>query len=430
MTQNRIALPTLKGKMGDWFYYVTLLPLKEVAKRVSMVEEIDEIYRSRELRKLIQREVSNRTKDIVEYLKTQDQRFFNSLILGIHGGKPSWQEISIEIKNKDVEIKEEDIRYLNRTFGILTLYGDEKIFAIDGQHRAKAIRDAIKSKEEFKNEEVTAIFVAHKTNEEGVIRTRRLFTTLNRYAKPVTLSEIIALDEDDICAILTRELIDYHPLFQNDNISLSKGSSIPNADKSSFTNIVSLYKCINILLPIHLARLGVIKETQWNDFKKRRPNDKVVEDSKKFIFKLWDHFIESFPALSKYLSLKNSLNKAAKFRNTEGGHILFRPVGLILFFEVISGLLKLDWEIDDIFNRISKIEIDLNKKPWVEVLWESKAKRMITRKENKKAALWLCYYILNIDLSKVKTSEDKLKGEYASLLNKEISEVKLPEKVH
>ena len=45
-------------------------------------------------------------------------------------------------------------------------------------------------------------------------RTRRLFTTLNRYAKPVKKSEIIALDEDDIIAIITRELVEKYPLFR------------------------------------------------------------------------------------------------------------------------------------------------------------------------------------------------------------------------
>jgi len=31
--QNKLILPTLRGKMGDWFYYVALMSFKEVAKR-------------------------------------------------------------------------------------------------------------------------------------------------------------------------------------------------------------------------------------------------------------------------------------------------------------------------------------------------------------------------------------------------------------
>ena len=69
--------------------------------------------------------------------------------------------------------------YLNRTFGILILNGEEKLFAIDGQHRTKAIKDALKEKPSIKEEEVAVIFIAHSESDEGLIRTRRLFSTLN-----------------------------------------------------------------------------------------------------------------------------------------------------------------------------------------------------------------------------------------------------------
>lgn len=49
-------------------------------------------------------------------------------------------------------------------------------------------------------------------------RSRRLFSTLNRYAKPVSMRDIIALDEDDVVAIASRDLIDTHPLFARDRL--------------------------------------------------------------------------------------------------------------------------------------------------------------------------------------------------------------------
>lgn len=195
---KELILPTLKGYIGDWNYYVSLMPFKEVAQRVSLA---DEIHKDKGLSRMIQRKVSNRTKDIVEYLKTQEQRFFNSIILGIYGGSPHWQEMDID--KKQIDLTEEQLDYLNRTFGILTLSGTEKIFAIDGQHRSKAIKDAILENKSLEDEEIAVIFVAHKKTKEGEIRTRRLFSTLNRYAKPVNTSEIIALDEEDNCAIIT-----------------------------------------------------------------------------------------------------------------------------------------------------------------------------------------------------------------------------------
>jgi len=149
---KKLVLPALRGRIGDWFYYVSLLPFKEVAQRISMA---DEIHKSKDLRDWIQTEVSQRIEGIVTYLETQEQRFFNSLILGIYGGSPSWQELDIKTRYADLE--EEDLDYLNRTFGILTLKGDEKIFPIDGQHRTQAIKDALKNKEELQEEEISVI---------------------------------------------------------------------------------------------------------------------------------------------------------------------------------------------------------------------------------------------------------------------------------
>src|SRR5690606_12619644 len=96
-------------------------------------------------------------------------------------------------------------------------------------------------------EEVTVIFLAHKNDREGEVRTRRLFSTLNRYAVPVKISEIIALDEDDNGAILTRWLMEDFDYF-NDRIQFTKTRSMNQGNKSHFSNIVLLYDLVNIIL--------------------------------------------------------------------------------------------------------------------------------------------------------------------------------------
>ena len=50
-------------------------------------------------------------------------------------------------------------------------------------------------------DEVSVIFVAHEATSQGLERTRRLFTTLNKTDRPVSKGDIIALDEDDVVAI-------------------------------------------------------------------------------------------------------------------------------------------------------------------------------------------------------------------------------------
>ena len=61
-------------------------------------------------------------------------------------------------------------------------------------------------------------------------KTRRIFSTLNRYAKPVTTGDIIALDEDDTVAIVTRNLLESFPLFIKDRIASAKSSKALSND--------------------------------------------------------------------------------------------------------------------------------------------------------------------------------------------------------
>ena len=213
-------IPALRACMGDWVYYVTFLRMEQIAERISIAQEI---HSSKVLKDMIQRQITDRSKQISDYLLKQPQRFFNALIVGVYGGSPDWYEL--DIRTNHLFDAEALPRELDGVLGFLRLDGTEILFAIDGQHRVEGIKQALQENAELKQEEVSTIFVAHRNDPVGMERTRRLFTTLNRYAKPVSKSEIVALDEDDILAITTRELVEKHPLFQ-EKISLSKTKAV------------------------------------------------------------------------------------------------------------------------------------------------------------------------------------------------------------
>lgn len=110
------------------------------------------------------------------------------------------------------------------------------------------IKQALAKDATLGSQEVSVILVGHENTTEGKERTRRLFTTLNRYAKPVTKGEIIALDMDDIVALVTRRLISEPPLFQ-DKVSELRTKNISPQDKKSFASIVSIYHALDFYLP-------------------------------------------------------------------------------------------------------------------------------------------------------------------------------------
>ena len=96
-------------------------------------------------------------------------------------------------------------------------------------------------------DEVSVIFVAHKETENGLERTRRLFTTLNKTARPVSKGNIIALDEDDVMAIYMRRLIEDTELFTEKRIAFVPSNNMPVAKTTGLTTIGNLYDVLTIL---------------------------------------------------------------------------------------------------------------------------------------------------------------------------------------
>lgn len=363
-----LHLPTLKGRMGDWIYYITLLRFKDVSERISMAFEI---HKNEKLSRWIQRQLTNRTGDIVSYLESQEQRFFNSLILGIYGGKPSWQEI--EIKDSPNVYDEESIDYLDRSFGVLTLNGDEKIFPIDGQHRTKAIRDVLAKSENLANEEIAAIFVAHKTTPEGEERTRRLFTTLNRYAKPVSKSEIIALDEDDNCAILTRRLVDDFELFKG-RILLSKTKSINPQNTKAFTNIIVIYdSLVTLLTNKRVAGIAVSGEN-YNMFTKKRVTDEALEHKSIFLKSLFIELVSSIPVLKDFF-----IDNLEVDRSQLGSSLLFRPIGQNIFFMVLKVAMDREKK-EEALAFFAGTDFSLDNPVWNKIFWDEEVSNIKTNK--------------------------------------------------
>jgi DNA sulfur modification protein DndB len=410
-----MILPSLRAHMGDWIYYVTFMKMGDIAKRVKMVAEI---HRSDKLRNWIQREVTDRSEQIKNYLLRQEQRFFNSIIVGVYGGAPQWFEMSFQ-KGKGIEIPP----YTKGALGFLTLQGDEDLFAIDGQHRVSAIKQAVKQKKKLANDEVSIIFISHRRNYAGMQRTRRLFATLNRYAKPVNLMEVIALDEDDGIAITTRDLIDRYSLFSDGKILIKKGKPIPASDKKSFTTIIVLYEVLDWIL-------SDIQGKNKKEFKRFRPDEATIKQMYSESVNFWDLMKKYFVPLQKIEKKSSKDISVEPYRNREGGNLLFRPVGLLSVARAIAESKKVGYSMEETIKKISALNLELTTEPWVGLLWENIGKKMITRKENQKVASQLLLYMIGYDMKKFGIKdENKLKENYASKLNKPVEEVQLPSKL-
>ncbi|MFX0206531.1 MAG: DGQHR domain-containing protein [Candidatus Hodarchaeota archaeon] len=400
--------------MGDWVYYIGLLRMEDIAERISVAEEI---HSSKSLRDLLQRQLTDRSSEISKYLLSQQQRFFNAIVVGTYGGNPKWGELVISDKKLALELPD----YIEGMLGILTLDGTEKLFAIDGQHRVSGIRQAVKDDPSLSEEEVCVIFVSSVSQEhrsrdlEGFQRTRRLFSTLNRYAKPVGKKEIIALDEDDAIAIITRWLVEENPLFQ-DKISLKQTKSIPVSDNVSFTSIVTLYDVLDIYL----------QEKGWKFFKRFRPPEDKLKELYQKSNDLWEILVDNFKCLKELQGSSPADEVAGKYRNRNGGNLLFRPIGLLIFVKVLRHQINSGLALNKAVKVLSKVPMEISENPWLGLLWDAKNRRMITAGENQKAAVKLLFYSVGGKLSILKSSKEDLINEIAGLLNKEKDEIELP----
>ena len=276
-------------------------------------------------------------------------------------------------------------------FGILHLSGGEKLFAIDGQHRVEGIKEALRENPNLANEELAVLFVAHKTTGAGMARTRRLFTTLNKYAKPVKLSEIIALDEDDAFAAVTRMIVEnYEGLSKtsqegDSDIGLVRYGSahIPRNDEHSITSIETVYKLIEMLaLPRSDAK-------GRKSLKQLRPSDEVLDSMYGAHESFWEALRVSLKPMSQALGSEPVARVAGKYRTDKGGDILFRPVGQMAFARAVRVLMDRGFPMNEVVSALSETMLALDQIPWAGVLWDPGRNAMLREKAELSESLFL-----------------------------------------
>lgn len=321
---KRLVLPCLKGFIGSWTTYNCMMRLSDIANLVNFAEELHKIEK---LSDKIQRELSEeRAIEISNYLLENEDRFFNSLVVAIYNGDPNWHEIGgLSPKNEEAE-KLIVPEYAQECLGFLSLTKKEKLFALDGQHRLFGIKRALESNASIGDDLISVIIVTHSNKPDGIVRTRRLFTTLNKKAKLVSKDTIIALDEDDISACITRKLIEKDDFiyFNERNISFSSG---PVRDKTSITSIVNIYDNVQKIIALELG----IKISSLDDYKFKGHEYlyDYVRDFFELTFKKCMNLHEVNIINDDFSSYRNNIN---------GGHLLFRPIGWDIYTDVYTYL--------------------------------------------------------------------------------------------
>ena len=402
---NKILLPAIKGIIGDWIFYQTVIPFKEVINRIDNDHSIRE-YKS--LDDHLQRDLSKRSKKIAAYLARENARFFNAVIIGIFGGNPNWYNFSFA-PSPVPEMQVDD--YILNTIGILELSGEEKLFSIDGQHRIEGIKQAIsENAEKFINDELSVIIVAHRDTPEGKVRTRRLFSEINTKAVRVSGLDDLITNENNPIYINARKLYaNFEPFKKNKFIALKSVTGITIKDKE-FTTILCIKDVNQILYD------GIF------NFNEIRPSDDIIESLYQISSKFWEDAINNIPSYRVVMvDLKKDISE---FRNKDGGSMLFRPIGIEILARSYTNWKSEKGNTDDFWEIFNKVAPELDGIHWNNILWNN-AKKTIAGKISPTFTREYTKYLLGLthDENYVAVEYSKIRG------GENISILPLPERV-
>ena len=362
---SELTLPALRGVMGDWIYYSCLMDLKSLGSRVQYASDLHE---HQGLSTMIQRRLDDRRRtEIADYLKDQPQRFFNSLVIATYGGDPNW----ISLDSVQGSSPPDGIGSLTpetiASVGFLIFRGDERLFAVDGQHRLAGIKKVLEDGPDHEaDDDISVIILAHRTSPAGLERTRRLFTTLNKTARPVSKGDIIALDEDDVMAICVRELVEKTKLFRGPRLAFVAGNNMPTNNRESLTTIGNLYDVLTVLFT--KAQWGLRERKA--DLQRIRPTDETIGEYFYYCSTFFRALESEFAEVREFSRTRSPRRVVSKYRGDHGGKVVFRPLGLELYATVAAALTD-EMDLEDAVRTVARLPRDLHEPPFEGLLWDS-----------------------------------------------------------
>ncbi|MFG1802435.1 DNA sulfur modification protein DndB [Micromonospora carbonacea] len=348
-------IPAFRAHVGNWQYYLCLMSYAQVAREISFAYEMGG---NKDLATMIQRGIGNRTEQIRDYLLENEHRFLGSLVVAAWGGAPEYIALQME------ESAEQNyLSGVDREFGVLTFDGTQQFFALDGQHRLKAIKDAIKQKPELGREDIGVIVVPHFDSSEGRQQTRRLFTNINRNAVKTSAQENIALDEDDGFAILTRRFLTEHPFLSRSGVVQVFTKQTDEGELRLATRQVpptrSAWTTIGVLYDI-LKELGFDLDGSMHVLSQRATDEVLDESYERLSIRLEQLFEACGDVRKRYLAAAAPRDLRVPKGHEGDGHPFMRPVvqtavaraihqvveqGLIDWKEALVRLSTLDWRM-------------------------------------------------------------------------------------
>jgi DNA sulfur modification protein DndB len=377
---TKTLIPALKAKVGDWPYYICSMKYGAVAREVNFAFELNN--GNQELNTLLQRGLGERTDEIVRYLLNTPGRFLGAIIVAAWGGNPQYHPVTMNDP-------EGLLRNLDSDFGVLEFNGSQQYIALDGQHRLKAIKDALKHNPDLASDDLCVLMVSHFDSDDGRQKTRRLFTNINKHAKKTTKAEDIALDEDDAAAIITRRLLMEHAFLkiegrvrvigktgEDGRLKLATGN-VAKTDPTALFTVGGLYEIVKGLISAFRMEAHGFSESV-------RPSDDVLDQTFQSVSVRIDELLKCCGDVATKLTSAHSARDIRAPKADEGvGHPFMRSLIQRSIVKVIEHALSQKLRTwDELQLLLGALTWELNSDPWNAVVNTDGVKaRMMTNRE-------------------------------------------------
>ena len=362
------TLAAMKARLGDTNYFILSMKAQELVTMVKIPKELED-WADMSVEERYQRDINyNRVKkQIAPYLANDDSRFFGAIIVAaMNFSEEDIFEPLAAVTTKGLPNKYRDDA---SDMGFLTFKGGEVLVPLDGQHRLKAIEFAVTGRDEkgrpiaglkpctqLAQEDVTVILVPYISQ-----KARKIFTRVNRYAKPTTTGQNIVTDDDDIVAVLSREVV--NTLIGGRLAKYTSNTLTPKDPE--FITLAITYNC-NKEIITKTFPTGRLDTTQLPDADK-------IEAYREKVREVWEVLLEGIEVFADALSDKEETgdDKRREIRKT---NLLGKPVGqecLVRAFLRLTGAPSNmgDEKACEKLNALPWSITEENLKVWQGILW-------------------------------------------------------------
>ena len=171
-------------------------------------------------------------------------------------------------------------------------------------------------------------------------------SALNKTARAVSTAELIALDEDDAGAIVTRRIVTE---FEGLNrvtpvlgrrpdmglIHLGKSTQLPKANRHSISTIVTLLDIVRSSLRTEVNQLKKVHQGS-------RATDAELDSLYDKATNMWLSLQSHSAEIADVMGSEPADRRAGAYRRDDGGHLLFRPIGQQAFSGALGVLRSRD----------------------------------------------------------------------------------------